>query len=39
MQSYETTFAPNDQQGKAQARSNIILSPDNDYLKQFRGPK
>ena len=31
MQSYDTTFA------KGGADSSIILSPDNDYLRQFRG--
>ena len=30
MQSYRTTFAPGERQ------SSIILSPDNDYLRQFR---
>jgi membrane protease subunit HflC len=33
MQSYETTFA----QGDSQGRSSIILSPQNEYLKEFRG--
>jgi membrane protease subunit HflC len=33
MQSYETTFA----QGEQQGRSSIILSPQNDYLREFRG--
>jgi membrane protease subunit HflC len=33
MQSYSTTFAnANNKSG-----SSIILSPDNDYLRQFRG--
>jgi membrane protease subunit HflC len=32
MQSYDTTFAPDSKSGTA-----IILSPDNEYLKQFRG--
>ncbi|ANY18691.1 Modulator of FtsH protease HflC [Tsuneonella dongtanensis] len=32
MQSYDTTFAPDSKSG-----SSIILSPDNEYLKQFRG--
>jgi membrane protease subunit HflC len=32
MQSYDTTFA----KGEGQGQSNIILSPDNDYLRQFR---
>lgn len=32
MQSYDTTFAP----GTDGANSSIILSPDNDYLRQFR---
>jgi membrane protease subunit HflC len=40
MQSYRTTFAgegaaPNEEQG----RSTVILSPDNDYLREFRGKK
>ncbi|MDB5691918.1 MAG: protease modulator HflC [Alphaproteobacteria bacterium] len=40
MQSYETTFGanartPNPDQG----RSSIILSPDNEYLREFRGRK
>ena len=32
MQSYDTTFAPD-----SKTSSTIILSPDNEYLKQFRG--
>jgi membrane protease subunit HflC len=32
MQSYDTTFAPD-----SKSASTIILSPDNEYLKQFRG--
>jgi membrane protease subunit HflC len=36
MQSYETTFV-NDGAGANQGRSNIILSPSNEYLRQFRG--
>lgn len=32
MQSYDTTFA----KGEGQGQSNIILSPDNEYLRQFR---
>ncbi|HEY0311518.1 MAG TPA: protease modulator HflC [Allosphingosinicella sp.] len=40
MQSYKTTFTgegqpPNQEQG----RSTVILSPDNDYLREFRGRK
>jgi membrane protease subunit HflC len=31
MQSYDTTF------GEGTGSSQIILSPDNEYLKQFRG--
>lgn len=31
MQSYDTTF------GSTESESSIILSPDNEYLKQFRG--
>lgn len=33
MQSYETTFAPGEDRG----RSSIILSPDNQYLQEFKG--
>jgi membrane protease subunit HflC len=36
MQSYQTTFLP-DSQGKAGAQTNIILSPNNEYLKEFTG--
>ena len=36
MQSYETTFLP-DNQGKSGAQTNIILSPNNEYLKEFTG--
>jgi membrane protease subunit HflC len=36
MQSYETTFV-NDGTGKEMGRSSIILSPSNEYLKEFRG--
>ncbi len=32
MQSYDTTFA----KGEGQGETSIILSPDNDYLRQFR---
>jgi membrane protease subunit HflC len=35
MQSYEATFVG--QKGVEQGRSNIILSPSNDYLREFRG--
>jgi membrane protease subunit HflC len=35
MQSYESTFL--DEQGNARGKASIILSPDNEYLKQFRG--
>ncbi|WEK45831.1 MAG: protease modulator HflC [Candidatus Andeanibacterium colombiense] len=34
MQSYETTFASDSPDAKS---STIILSPDNDYLRQFKG--
>lgn len=34
MQSYDATFAQDDENG---AESSIILSPDNEYLRQFRG--
>jgi membrane protease subunit HflC len=33
MQSYDTTFA----QEEGEGQSSIILSPDNEYLRQFRG--
>ncbi len=36
MQSYETTFV-NDGSGKEMGKSSIILSPSNDYLREFRG--
>jgi membrane protease subunit HflC len=36
MQSYETTFV-NDGTGGEMGRSSIILSPSNDYLKEFSG--
>jgi membrane protease subunit HflC len=36
MQSYEATFVDNGS-GKEQGRSSIILSPSNDYLREFRG--
>jgi membrane protease subunit HflC len=40
MQSYKTTFAGEGQpQGEEQGRSTVILSPDNDYLREFRGRK
>lgn len=34
MQSYDTTFA-----GDSESASSIILSPDNEYLRQFRGQR
>ena len=37
MQSYDTTFAATDENGQPKSESNIILSPDNEYLRQFRG--
>jgi modulator of FtsH protease HflC len=36
MQSYEATFVENGQ-GSEMGKSNIILSPDNQYLREFRG--
>jgi len=36
MQSYQKTFLP-DAQGKSGAQTNVILSPDNQYLKEFTG--
>lgn len=35
MQSYESTFA----KGEGKGDSSIILSPDNEYLRQFRGQR
>ena len=35
MQSYDTTFSPENGNGQ----SSIILSPDNEYLQQFRGAR
>ncbi len=34
MKSYETTFLPG---GSGDAQSSFVLSPDNEYLRQFRG--
>lgn len=40
MQSYDVTFNPTPQQGQPpQGRTTIILSPENDYLREFRGRK
>jgi membrane protease subunit HflC len=41
MQSYETTFVNGNAngQGAPQGRSTVILSPDNEYLREFRGRK
>ena len=40
MQSYRTTFVGEGQpQNEAQGGTSIILSPDNDYLREFRGRK
>jgi membrane protease subunit HflC len=36
MQSYRTTFV-NDNTGQPMGRSSIILSPENQYLKEFMG--
>lgn len=36
MQSYESTFV-NNGSGQEQGRSNIILSPNNQYLREFQG--
>ena len=36
MQSYESTFV-NNGSGQEQGKSSIILSPQNDYLREFRG--
>ena len=40
MQSYSTTFTPQEDprnKDKDQARTSIILSPDNEYLREFKG--
>ncbi|MBH1945132.1 protease modulator HflC [Erythrobacter sp. YJ-T3-07] len=37
MQSYDATFGATDENGQPKSESNIILSPDNEYLRQFRG--
>jgi membrane protease subunit HflC len=40
MQSYDVTFNPNPQPGQPpQGKTSIILSPENDYLREFRGRK
>ncbi|NCP19094.1 MAG: protease modulator HflC [Erythrobacter sp.] len=39
MQSYDETFRPARQGEEAKGESNIILSPDNEYLRQFRGQR
>jgi membrane protease subunit HflC len=37
MQSYNTTFGPAQPGETSKGESSIILSPDNEYLRQFRG--
>lgn len=37
MQSYDSTFSPAREGEGPKGDSNIILSPDNEYLRQFRG--
>jgi membrane protease subunit HflC len=37
MQSYDTTFNTAGAQNGEQGRSSIILSPDNEYLREFKG--
>jgi len=39
MQSYDATFNTNGAAQGEQGRSSIILSPDNEYLREFRGRK
>jgi membrane protease subunit HflC len=40
MQSYETSFTAGGGQGEnARGRTSVILSPDNQYLRQFRGQR
>jgi modulator of FtsH protease HflC len=38
MQSYEQSFVNNTQDGQG-GRANIVMSPENEYLRQFRGPR
>jgi membrane protease subunit HflC len=37
MQSYRTTFGPDGNGKMPQGDTNLILGPDNSYLKQFEG--
>jgi membrane protease subunit HflC len=37
MQSYETSFLSAGTQENPRGRTSIILSPNNEYLRQFRG--
>ena len=39
MQSYDSTFSPAREGEAPKGESNIILSPDNEYLRQFRGQR
>jgi membrane protease subunit HflC len=39
MQSYEASFLAQSQDETPRGRTSIILSPDNEYLRQFRGPR
>ena len=39
MQSYEASFISNGTTENPRGRTNIILSPNNDYLRQFRGQR
>ncbi len=39
MQSYETTFSPAQPGQPEKGRTSIILSPGNDYLREFRGSR
>ena len=39
MQSYEASFISTATADNPRGRTNIILSPDNEYLRQFRGPR
>jgi modulator of FtsH protease HflC len=39
MQSYEASFISNGTNQNPRGRTNIILSPNNDYLRQFRGSR
>jgi modulator of FtsH protease HflC len=39
MQSYEASFISNGDANNPRGRTNVILSPENEYLRQFTGPR